>query len=188
MLNRRTLTRLGAPLRWSPGDAALSYSVFRPQLYLNGRDGLEEWDPSFSTQPIRHISSSAVPGSVTTSAAHDLIAYSAGDGVQVMARGGSGWELFESFSTAAQVSKLRLLSDETSLSVVYQAGTEVWLASRRGTLPWRHRRILDAGAPLVEIADFAATETSARVAFRTATAAWAARPGDGKDHDCDDFD
>ena len=163
---------LSEPVRWSPGEAALSSNTFFPRLFLHRRSGIEDWDLSAPTRPALTVTDYAVMGTVSPSSMHNLVAFSTGSGVQVRAPGGSGWTHFEGFDTAAPVSKLRLTSDESSLSVLYQMGTEVWLASRRGTVPWRHQRILDAGAPLVEIADFEAKETSARVAFRTATAAW----------------
>lgn len=175
VLNRRTLTRSGDPVRWSPGEAALNDNEFFPRLFLNSDNTVEEWDPGSPTRLPLEVTSFAVSGTVSYSSAPNLLAFSTGHGVGVMAPGVSGWVPFAGFSTTAMVSKLRLSSDASSLSVVYQMGTEVWLASKRGSLPWRGQRILDVGAPLVEIADFEATETSSRVAFRTATAAWAAR-------------
>lgn len=72
------------------------------------------------------------------------------------------------------VSKVRVTEGSELRSVVYQAGTRVWIATQRGDRPWQQWMILDAGAPLVELAPVRSDFASTLVAFRTSTHAWVA--------------
>ena len=173
-LNRYPLTRDGLPVRWQRGEAVLGDSSSVP-LYLNHAGTIEEWFPASNrTAPSAILTTGATPGSIAADRYAEVIAFGRGNSVELMRREANRWTLHSTISTDQPVGKLQLLRDGEGLSVVYQAGTEVWLAKRQANGAWTLRLVRDAGAPLVEIASFRAGALGIFIAFRTSTTTWLA--------------
>jgi hypothetical protein len=134
-LVERRLMRAGLPLQWGRGEALVSDFGASWRLLLNRAGTVESIGPSSGDEvEVEEVAAGANPGSV--GGGSGLVAFGRGNDVILLARPGTSWLPRGRIEGDAPVGKLAVELG-TSLHVVYQAGTRVWIAVERGDGTWK---------------------------------------------------
>jgi len=163
----------GQPVTWSPGEAVFSRNFDGRELVLNRAGAVARLFPvAYPGFALESIASGANAGSIAA-ADGGFVAFGRGNQVVVMARGaGPQWAEHAAIDAIGPVGALAYVRGTSGESVVFQTGTEVWLASN-ATGTWLSEQVVDVGetlaAPPMAEVDFG---RGVSAVFRTSHTAW----------------
>jgi Putative metal-binding motif len=165
---QRLLRSGGTLLSWDRGEAAL---LAPATLALNRAGVVESAWLGASDATLEQVATGANAESIGV--APGFVAFGRGDDVVVMRRDVSAWVPYTAIAAGARVGKLTLAAEVPSdLRVVFQAGTEVWLAAHAPDGTWTKHLLVNALAPLSAPPSVVASGGEVLATFHTAQNAW----------------